>query len=71
MTEQIFPAYLETVTPLGISGVFLGASRDARFNPIPNTLVATPGVVWQTLYSTFNISLIADQASVANGVVIQ
>jgi hypothetical protein len=66
-----FPAYLETIAPLGISAVFTGAARDSRFNPIPNTLAATAGVVWQTLYSTFNVSLLADQASAANGVVIQ
>ena len=71
MSEPIFPSYLETVAPLGISAVFTGTARDARFNAIPNTLTATPGIAWQTLYSTFNVSLLADQASAASGVVIQ
>lgn len=66
-----FTAILETVTPLGISATFTGTTRDARSNIIPGALSATPGIQWQTIYSTFNVSLIADQASAANGVVIQ
>lgn len=71
MESLIFPAYLETTTALGANGVFTGSARDARFNPIPNTLAATAGLVWQTPYSAFNVSLLADQASATSGVVVQ
>lgn len=68
---DVFPSYLETATPLGSSAVFTSTARDARFNAIPNTLSTTSGIAWQTAYSTFNVSLLADQASITNGVVIQ
>jgi hypothetical protein len=71
MESLIFPAYLETTTALGSSAVFTSSPRDARFNAIPGTLVSTTGVAWQTPYSAFNVSLLADQASAASGVVIQ
>lgn len=51
----------ESTTPLGISGVYTGTARQAG--------QVSPVVL--SKYDFFNVQVITDQASVANGLVIQ
>lgn len=53
----------ESVTPLGISGVYTGGARSA--------CGSVTGSQNTSLYNNFNVQVIADQASATNGLVIQ
>lgn len=55
------PIFNESATPLGISGVYTGTARQSS-QVAPVTL---------SRYNNFNVQVITDQASAANGLVIQ
>lgn len=55
------PIFNESTTNLGISGVYTGTARQAA-QVSPTT---------SSRYNNFNVQVITDQASAANGLVIQ
>ena len=61
--------FLDSVTPLGISGVFNGITRDMRYDK--SAPVLTVGKSFESPYSVFNLICRADQSSATNGVAIQ
>jgi hypothetical protein len=60
--------FIDSVTPLGISGVYVGATRDMRFD---KSATITVGKSFETPYSVLNLICRADQSSATNGVAIQ
>lgn len=61
-------AYVDTVTPLAISGTYVGVARDMRYDKSATVTVSKP---FDTPYQYFNLVCRADQSSATNGVAIQ